>query len=109
MQYIEYILNLGFSFLRLYIIQRVFIREMANAKTKNNFHNEYKSWVLITYPDLQLDEEKLGHILLCDEKDNYTQYPIEHAPTDIVQIAEDEGRSESPHSSTEEAFSAFNY
>ena len=65
---------------------------------KSNFHNEYKSWVLTTYPDLHLDDEKWQHVLLCDEKHNYIIYPIEHAPMDIAQIVEDEGRSESPHS-----------
>ena len=50
---------------------------MPEAKTRKNFHGEFKSW-LLTVGDI--DEEKWFDIVSKDDDHDYVAYPIEKGP-----------------------------
>jgi len=54
------------------------VREVPEAHTKKNFHNEFKTWVLSTHASM--NEDKWLSLMTDDEQHGYMLYPAEKSP-----------------------------
>lgn len=61
------------------VLQRLFIRNVPEARAKKNFHAEFKTWVDKTYSG-SLDEAQWDVIIADDRLHDYGSYPFEAAP-----------------------------